>query len=856
MAVKSMIFIIILSVSAWAAKRPQQASANIRAFWTDSQHISFRMPSDLIMRKDLKFFLHLQTPENFEHELSAYSYSPEQIVLNTSSLDLVLLKKLMSQPLVLDVMSGNFLMLRTGIALGGVLDDLFYTDTLLGQSWSADGVTLRLWSPTASNVRLIFYGDVTETLPMTALNGVWSYRLPLSAKGRYYKFEVTNFFADLLAYQTLNVTDPYSPALSADGKKTLLIDLNDAATQPPGWLQAKVPSALNKDAVIYESHVRDLSANDLTLPARLRGKYLALAEKSSLVYGHLQQLAAVGVTHLHLLPLFDFASVPEVEADQAVLPDHKWSSPDEAPKALERIRSDDNYNWGYDPVHWLAPEGSYATDPDGLSRVYELRKMIMALQGLGLQITQDVVFNHTYTSDFSDTSVLQKIVPFYFYRLTDDGFVAQSSCCSDTASERRMMEKLMADSLKLWIEQYKITSFRFDLMSFHSRETMMRLRDLVRGELHKKFGLLPEQVLIFGEAWPFGSFFEKWPGLAMTQLNSYGSEIGSFNDRFRDAIRGGTTSLSELSDQGLVTGLQDHFNHSPRNQNTPLSENDRLQKFLHLKDVVKIGLAGNLRDFRFVEHLGSTQTGGSIFFKGAPVGYAQGPTESISYVSAHDGVTLWDALQAKLPYHSEWAAPATASLAERVQRHQLALSLVLLSQGVPFIEGGSEILKSKNGDVDSYDSGDFYNALNLDLNTHNWNRALPPQWKNISEWPFWKDRISDKTLTPGAPEIQNTFNFTKTLLGLRKKYSNLKLGTLDKIQSGVRFLDTDVATDPSLLPLLLDQKLLIVWNFSRFEKNWRHPVLNITWTSELGPLPDAGQLVLPPLSLTVLVTHD
>lgn len=875
-ALSLLLFNFIFSNIAFALNK-NSSQLDVLAHWIDSQHIAIQVPGHIMPRNSLSFFLRDHaSPSNYNIELPALSYSNDWIILNTSSIPLLQQKELISKTaLVLDVMSGNFLMHRTGIAMTGILDDLFYTDTPLGQIWKETEVEIKVWSPTARQMILHLYDSAESNNPISSISmssrsGIWSARLPSKFKNHYYLLEVLNFFPQLQNYLTVFTTDPYSPGLSADGKKTLLVDLDDPATKPTQWDEYQLPTPIKTiQSVIYESHIRDLTTNDSNIPNKLQGKYLGLAAETSQAYQHLKSLKSAGITHLHLLPINDFATVPENFADQEILPDHNWISPDEAPTALARIRQNDNYNWGYDPVHWLSPEGSYATDANGITRIVEIRKMIQSLHKMGLHIAQDVVFNHTYASDFTDKSVLNKLVPLYYYRLHSKGVIASSSCCADTASENRMMERLMNDSLKHWIRYYHITSFRFDLMSFHSRETMIRLRDSIKAELNKDFGFSADSVLIFGEAWPFGSLHDRAPDFAMTQKNSFGSEIGIFNDRLRDALRGGTTNLTELSDQGYATGLIDNFNFSPRNRNSPVNQNERHEKFLHLKDVVKIGLAGNLKDFRFREHWGSYQTGGSINYRGSPVAYSESPQETINYVSAHDGTTLWDAIQAKLPYRSEWSNPPTTLLWERVRRHQLTLSFILFSQGIPFIEGGSEILRSKNGDIDSYDSGDYYNALNLNLDNNHWNRALPPEWKNGTEWNFWSLRIADKSINPRPQDIQETKNLVDTMLKIRSHYDAFKLESLSSIQEHLSFLDESFTADSELLPMSLThsngQAILVVWNMSRYEKTWQHPVLNnskLQVATELNSqntpwLKDViiakSLLKLPPLSFIVLV---
>lgn len=847
--------------------------SDILAYWSDSQHLKVQVPGHLLPRTGLRFFLRDQTPQNLNLELPVLSSTHDAVLLNTAAIPQSQLRELINKNLVLDVLSGSFLMFRTGIILSGLLDDLFYTEAPLGQTWSPHDVVVSVWSPTAQEMKLQLFESAeaplpVEILPMQVNLGVWSVRIPRNFEGFYYRLQVQGFYPDLQRVVNTITTDPYSPGLSANGEKTLLVDLDSSSTKPELWDNYPLPAATKTtDSVIYESHIRDLTAHDRSVPSRLRGKYLALTIPGSTAYAHLADLQKAGITHLHLLPFNDFASVPELEKDQDVLPEHNWLAPDEAPTALARIRARDNYNWGYDPVHYLSPEGSYATDPNGVSRIKEIRKMIQTIHTLGLRLTQDVVFNHTFAADFTEFSVLHKIVPFYYHRLESKGFIANSSCCADTASENRMMERLMRDALIHWIRNFHMTSFRFDLMSFHSRETMVRLRDVIRHELKNKFGISNDAVLIYGEAWPFGSLHSRSPESAMTQLNSFGAGIGVFNDRFRDAIRGGTTNLSEPSDQGFATGLLDNFNFSPRNRNTPLNESERAQKYLHLKDVVKIGLAGNLRDFRFTEHRGTEQAAGNIHYRGSAVAYSQTPQETINYVSAHDGTTLWDAIQAKLAYRAELANPDTTEMWERVRRSQLALSFVLFGQGIPFIEAGSEILRSKNGDVDSYDSGDFYNAMELNKTTNHWNRALPPEWKNGSEWGFWHARITDSGLSPSASDLSETYELFKAMLKLRKRHPEFRMEDLSQIQQRLAFLDVSY-TDAAILPLSLKNKtgkeLLVVWNVARTPKQWQDRILyakiwqvspeltkqNTPWLQDISLT--SSTLSLPPLSFVVL----
>jgi len=235
------------------------------------------------------------------------------------------------------------------------------------------------------------------------------------------------------------------------------------------------------------------------------------------------------------------------------------------------------------------------------------------------------------------------------------------------------------------------------LILFHSIRdpTLIRLRDALRSLTLAQDGIDGSKLLIYGEGWSFGSLFERAPQESLTLENSAGAEVGMFNDRLRDAVRGGTTNSSEKSDQGFVTGLYFDFNQEPANRNTPTDLNGQKDKILHLGDVIKIGLAGNLKDFRFKEHLGSYVRGGDINFRGSRVGCASQAIETINYVSIHDGYTLWDSIQAKAPFYTHGRNPMTASTDDRQRMYQLAIAFPLLGQGIPVMDAGIELLRSK-----------------------------------------------------------------------------------------------------------------------------------------------------------------
>jgi pullulanase len=327
----------------------------------------------------------------------------------------------------------------------------------------------------------------------------------------------------------------------------------------------------------------------------------------------------------------------------------------------------------------------------------------------------------------------------------------------------------------------------------------------------------------------------------MTIENSYGSNYGFFNDRLRDAVRGGTTSSAEKSDQGFATGLFFDFNAEPANRGTPGDLGAQRERLLHYGDVIKVGLAGNLRDYYFREHLGNTIRSGDLRFRGSPVAFSSQAIETINYVSAHDGYGVWDAIQAKAPFYSWGRTPGLATLEERVRMQQLTLAIPMLGQGIPFVESGTELLRSKNGDQDSYDSGDFFNRIDWTGHTNYWGEGLPPAWKNISDWSFWEPRLRDPALKVTPAHIARMNNYFKALLRLRQSSELFRMNSVSEISSHLHFIDNDRQAEPGLIAMHLqnnNDELLIVFNASREARYFQHDVLHQPW--KLHPLFDSS----------------
>jgi pullulanase-type alpha-1,6-glucosidase len=350
-----------------------------------------------------------------------------------------------------------------------------------------------------------------------------------------------------------------------------------------------------------------------------------------------------------------------------------------------------------------------------------------------------------------------------------------------------MMRKLMIDSLLTWAKVYKVDGFRFDLMGHHMKEDILA----VRAELDRLSadvgGIDGTQIVLYGEGWDFGEVANNARGENATQQNMAGTGIGTFNDRLRDAVRGGGP-FSGQQDQGYATGL-----YTNPNESDPRSENQRLQELLKLKDWIRISLAGNLASYPLVDYQGNQVTGQDISYNGLPAGYTQTPQENIAYVSAHDNETLFDAIQFKLPVN--------ASLPERVRSQNLALSLVAYSQGIPFFHAGSELIRSKSMDRDSYDSSDWFNAIDWTFQDNNWGHGLPLRDHNGNLWALIQPLLANPEIAPTEEHIILSRNLFGNLLQIRTSSPLFRLQTTQQIIDLVRFHNTGPDQIPGLIAM-------------------------------------------------------
>ena len=663
----------------------------------------------------------------------------------------------------------------TALQIPGALDDLYTYDGPLGVSFSAGVPTLRLWAPTAQSVKLHLYAGSTETVSdMTPdpATGVWSISGTPAWYGQYYLYEVEVFARTTGKIEHNLVTDPYSVSLSMNSQRSQIVDLGASALKPPGWdHQPKPPLAAPEDISVYELHVRDFSANDASVPANERGTFKAFTHRSSNGMMHLAALAWAGLTHVHLLPSFDISSVDENKANWLSPGDLSGYAPDsdQQQAAVAAIADKDGFNWGYDPWHYTVPEGSYSTNPDGPTRILEFREMVQSLARIKLRTVMDVVYNHTSASGENDHSVLDRVVPGYYHRLDADGNVEKSSCCENTASEHNMMEKLLIDSVLTWAKQYKVDGFRFDLMGHHMKRNMLKLRNALDTLTPAADGVDGRKIYLYGEGWNFGEVADNARGVNATQANMAGTGIGTFNDRIRDGARGGGP-FSGVQEQGFLTGLFNDPNAT--DQGSPADQRTRL---LHETDWIRCGMAGGLASFS-LEGVPCAK----IDYNGQPAGYTADPQEIINYVEAHDNETLFDAIQYKVP--------VGLTTAERVRVQNLGMSLLAFSEGIPFFHAGVELLRSKSGDRNSYNSGDWFNRIDFTLQSNNWGVGLPPHADNGGNWPLLQPLLANPALKPASGDIGAAFAHMLEVLAIRSSTPLLRLRTADDINARVHFI--------------------------------------------------------------------
>jgi len=614
-----------------------------------------------------------------------------------------------------------------------------YEGTDLGVTYTSQQTSWRLWSPPATDVRLRLYeegigGQALKQIDLERdLKGTWQGALEGDWEGYFYTFQVR-----IGGKWLREAPDPYAPAVGVNGRRGMVVDLD--TTDPEGWENdRRPPLAQPTDIVIYELHIRDLSTHPSS-GIQHRGKFLGLTETGAqnpqgLSTG-LDHIKELGVTHIHLLPVFDFRSIDETRLQEA------------------------QFNWGYDPQNYNTPEGSYATDPyDGRVRIREFKQLVKSLHDNGLRVIMDVVYNHTGATQ---NSLFNQLVPGYYYRQDSLGrFSDASACGNETASERPMMRKFMVESLLYWAKEYHIDGFRFDLMGIHDIGTM--------NEIARQLHQLDSTIFLYGEGWAAGPSPLPEYQRALKRYTYHLDGIAAFSDDIRDGVKG---HVFTPSGRGFASGKTG------------------------TKESIKFGLVG-ATDHPQIDY-------SKVNYSDKP--WAEHPCQSINYASAHDNHTLWDRLALSVPDASE---------AERIRMHLLANAIVLTAQGVPFLHAGVEMLRTKEGEENSFESPDSINQLD-------WNRKST---------------------------YREVFEFHRALIQLRKKHPAFRMMRQSQVAEQLEFLPTE---EPNLLAFLLKNhangdswgNILVVFNGKREPEKMELP-LEGPWTVVLeGEQVNEGGLYL------------
>ena len=719
----------------------------------------------------------------------------------------------------------------TGVQTAILLDHLYAeaaTRAELGVTFHDGRPSFALWAPTAQAVTLLTWetndplGSVPEvpgpprrTPAVRTDDGRWvvgnhpgqpadaderetsgTVGAPIAA-GCQYLWEVRVYVPSTLQVETNIVTDPYSTALTTDSTRSVAVDLADPRLAPEQWATTPAPAVRNDSArSIYELHLRDFSAADGTVPPELRGTYRAFTVAGSAGVRHLAELARAGMNTIHLLPTFDIATIPEHRGSQRSpripVGAHPASADQQA--AVAEVADDDAYNWGYDPLHWGAPEGSYATEghQDGGARIIEFREMVGALHALGLQVVLDQVYNHTAACGQDPRSVLDRVVPGYYHRLDAVGRVTSSTCCANTATENALCARLMVDSVVRWARWYRVDGFRFDLMGHHPRAVMERVRAALDELTLEADGVDGRSVYLYGEGWNFGEVAGNALFVQATQGQLDGTGIGAFNDRLRDAVHGGGAfDPDHRVFQGFGTGLLTQPSGLDHR-----SWNDQSADLAHRTDLVRLGLAGNLKDYVMTISDGSVRRGIDLIHNGAPAAFASHPQENVNYVDAHDNETLYDLLAYKLPQGMP--------VAERVRMNTVCLATVTLAQSPSFWSAGTELLRSKSLDRDSYNSGDWFNAIDFTGQSNGFGRGLPPASRNEGSWAIQGPLLQDAWLRPSPEEIAAARSQALDLLRLRASTPLFSLGSTRLIQDKLTFPGAGFGAPAGVVVMLID----------------------------------------------------
>lgn len=727
---------------------------------------------------------------------SRFKYVGAGPVLSVRDVDLPRMPALHREQLVLvQEAADGTVRAATRLQAAGALDDIYAQAASvdgLGVTIARHATTFKVWAPTARQAAVCVYrdgaGKAADVIQMQPdpVTGAWSAQAAADLSGRYYKYAVDVVVNGMGLVRNL-VTDPYSVSLATDSARSYIADLASPALKPKDWDRTGAPATVKAqtDMVVYELHVRDFSINDPSVPPQHRGKYAAFGEAGSNGMKHLSALAKAGLTDVHLLPVYDIATIPE---RGCAAPSPAGAPDGDAQQALVKKTADtDCFNWGYDPFHYNAPEGSYATDAaDGARRIVEFREMVQNLHKAGLRVGMDVVYNHTFIAGQDGKSVLDRIVPGYYHRLNAEGAIERSTCCDNTATENLMMGKLMTDSVVLWATQYKIDSFRFDLMGHQPRAVMERLHERVNKAAKRS-------VQLIGEGWNFGEVANGARFVQASQLSLNGTGIGTFNDRARDAARGGgagDAGIDVIKRQGFINGLG--YDPNEKAGERPATE------LMRAADLIRAGLAGSIRSYQLTTADDKLRTLDKIDYNGQPAGYASEPSEAVNYVENHDNQTLFDINVLKLP--------VATSTEDRARVQVLGMAIDAFSQGVAYFHAGIDTLRSKSLDRNSFNSGDWFNRLDWSYQDNYFGTGLPPADDNGKDWPLLKPLLASAAIKPRPEDIAFARDAFRDLLRIRSSSTLFRMRSAADIRQRLTFFNAGSKQEPTVIGARLDGK--------------------------------------------------
>lgn len=777
------------------------------------------------------------------------------------------LRDQLKKQVVISVTDNGQMIEATALQIAGAIDDLWGKNALnepLGPQFDANNINLKLWAPTARTV-FAWYGSSWDDFTYAEMEqnpttGVWKTKYPIDkadSYGKHYMFcvEVYNRIKGRVDFNC-DLNDPYAVstkqapwAWDSTYNYSQLLDINDPALTPEGWNSVPRPnfSGNPEDAVIYEMSVRDFSAQDETVSPQYRGTYMGFTreaamdqEQDSAGRNHLKALEAAGLTHVELMPIHDFNTVPENRSEIAKLEGNILNDllglPANSTQQRDIVNQflADSYDWGYASGLYMTPEGSYATNPNDGSRVLELRKAVQALHQLGLRVMADVVYNHQgsfYEANFKFYD-LSLIVPDYYVALYKPNSPAEASghnpgdyfvyFSNHLDSQSLMADRLFRDANMRLIKDYKFDGFRIDVGVNHTVDSLLNMKHDLQNLTLTNDNVDGSKLLLLNEAFIFEEgFFVAPVGLQADAETLAGSGIGEYSNIFKVGLTGEVSFSDDPIDirsQGLISGLGYDENGYYMLQNDPNVTKDQV---IHSQMTnVRVGLTGSLADY---VHQNPFTTTGPVasakgsdietlltqFRPGVGVGLAKDPQEAVNYVSQHDGVTLFDRIQV--------SAPLNATIDERVRMHNMGMSFIMLAQGIPFIHAGSDILRSKSGANNTNTASDWFNEINWSLTDNNWDRGMPPYSGNSFETAM--QSIKDAFLPePSKENMQRANEHFIELLKIRKSLPLLRLRTANDIISGVKFHNTGANAVPGLIVMSIqhdDQAVLVVFNANK-----------------------------------------